>query len=222
MVVRKRKNWRSSSKARQKRAAEEKHPNTHRVVSLFDATVVLLQSIVEVGVTTMENIAPQRLSDRTGIGAMTICGHSLWRMTHRLECLLEKALRCIHIALLAHHRVNQIPVTINGSREITPFPVDTHVGFIDMPGPPAWPRRFARSCSAISGAKQASQSRTVSWVKTMPRSKNISARSRRLNLYRSRHRTTRSTMSVGYSRKLKGVPVRSLKTRLQLGQQNMR
>src|SRR6266487_5977206 len=74
----------------------------------------------------------------------------------------------------------------------------------------------------MSGSKRASQSRTASWVNSKPRSTNISARSRGLNVYRSRQRTTRSTMSVGYSRKLKGISVRSLKVRLQSEQRNIR
>ena len=41
---------------------------------------------------------------------------------------------------------------------------------------------------------------TASWVKTMPRSKDISGRSCRLNLYRIRHNTMRHTTSVGYWR----------------------
>ncbi len=60
---------------------------------------------------------------------------------------------------------------------------------------------------------RASQSRTVSWVKTTPRGRNSSARSRRLNLYRRRQRTTSRTRSVGYCKWLKGVPLRSLKVR---------
>src|SRR4051812_1018224 len=58
-------------------------------------------------------------------------------------------------------------------------------------------------------------SRTASWVNSKPRSRNISARSRRLSLYRSRQSTISKTMSVGNWRKLKGVPVRSLNLRPQ-------
>jgi hypothetical protein len=45
---------------------------------------------------------------------------------------------------------------------------------------------------------------------------------RRLNLYRSRQRTTSRTISVGYSSKLDGVAVRSLKVRLHSEQENVR
>jgi hypothetical protein len=44
---------------------------------------------------------------------------------------------------------------------------------------------------------------------------------RRLNLYRSRHNTTRRTISVGYSRKLNAVLVRSLKVCLHAEQRNV-
>ncbi len=62
---------------------------------------------------------------------------------------------------------------------------------------PALPLRLARSCCVMSGAKRASQSRTASWVNSKPRDKNISDKCRRESLYRSLHRTTRRTMSVG-------------------------
>jgi hypothetical protein len=73
------------------------------------------------------------------------------------------------------------------------------------------PYRFVRNWSAIIGAKRVSQSRTVSCVRAKPLSKNSSATSRRLNLYRSRHKTASRTISVGTSRELKGVSARSLK-----------
>jgi len=62
------------------------------------------------------------------------------------------------------------------------------------------PRRFTRNRAVNNGAKRASRSRTASCVKTKPRARNISARSRRLSLYRSRHNTTSRTISVGSSR----------------------
>ncbi len=64
---------------------------------------------------------------------MSIRRDLLWRVTDHLECLLEKALRCIHISLLAQHGVNEVSVTINGTIEVAPIPVHFDVRFIDMP-----------------------------------------------------------------------------------------
>lgn len=61
----------------------------------------------------------------------------------------------------------------------------------------------------------ASQSRTAWGGNVKPRGKNLSARSRKLSLERTRHTITHRTMSEGYARKLKGVLVRSLPPRVQ-------
>jgi DDE domain len=58
-----------------------------------------------------------------------------------------------------------------------------------------------------------SHSRTASCVKLIPRCRDISAKSRKLSLYRKRHKSTRQTTSVGYCSRSKAVPVRSLNTR---------
>ena len=87
---------------------------------------------------------------------------------------------------------------------------------------PAQPRRLARSRSAQSGARRNSQLRIVSWVTPKPRSRSSAATSRKLSVYRRRQSTASRTISVGYWRSLKGVPVRSLKRRRQAWQRNRR
>lgn len=37
---------------------------THWVIPLFDATVVLLQPIIEIGITAMDDVPPERFTDR--------------------------------------------------------------------------------------------------------------------------------------------------------------
>ncbi len=65
---------------------------------------------------------------------MPISCYSLWSMTGCLKSLLEKSLGSIHVSLLAQHRVNEVPIPINGTIEVTPLPLDLDVGFIDIPG----------------------------------------------------------------------------------------
>jgi len=144
---------------------------THRVIALFDATVILFQAIVEILVGSVEDISAKGLTNGSWIRVMSIGRHTLWRMTHRLESLLEKALGSLHIPLLAEPRINQVPISIDSAVEVAPFPMHFDVGFIDVPGGACVPRRLARSWSANNGANRASQSRTVSCVNTKPRSR---------------------------------------------------
>ena len=68
--------------------------------------MILFYEIVEIVVTLVENFTSKRFADRTGIGAMTIRRHLFWRMTHRLERLLEKALSRLHISLVTELSIN--------------------------------------------------------------------------------------------------------------------
>ncbi|GHP00415.1 hypothetical protein KSF_104620 [Reticulibacter mediterranei] len=106
---------------------------SHGVVALFDATMILFYEIIEVVTTLVENFSAKGLTYCSWIGNMPIGGDSLWCMAHRLERLLEKSLRCIHIPFLAQHRVNEIAISINGPIQVTPLPLHFDVGFINMP-----------------------------------------------------------------------------------------
>ncbi len=85
--------------------------------------MILLQSIIEVVITTVDDSIAKRFADCPGIGVMPIRRHLIWSMTNRLNCLLEKALGRLHGALLAEHRINQIAIPIDGPIEITPLPM---------------------------------------------------------------------------------------------------
>jgi len=107
---------------------------THGIVALLHATVVLLQSIVEILITSMENVIATDLADRTWVRTVPIRDHALWSMTDRLKGLLEKALGGVPISLLTEHRVNQIAILINGTIQVAPLSLDPHVGLINVPG----------------------------------------------------------------------------------------
>jgi hypothetical protein len=106
----------------------------HGIIPLFDATMILLQRIVEIVVTLMEHVTSKDLANGTWIGAVPIRDDEFWSTTNYFKCLLEKLLCSIHIAFLAYHRVNQVSITINGTIERAPVPVHFDVRFIDMPG----------------------------------------------------------------------------------------
>lgn len=83
----------TSSKARQMRDTEVKFPKpAHEIVALFDASVVLLQSIVEICVGPLQDISSKRLADRTRVGVMSIGRDSFGYITDSVDSLLEKAL----------------------------------------------------------------------------------------------------------------------------------
>jgi len=63
---------------------------THGVITLFDATVVLLQSIIEVPVGPMRDLTAQGLAYGSWIGIMAIGRHSLWGVIDDVDGLLEK------------------------------------------------------------------------------------------------------------------------------------
>jgi hypothetical protein len=85
--------------------------------------MILFHKIVEIGVGSMENITTKRFADGARVGVMPISRHSLWGMTNRLKWLSEKSFRRIHVPFLAQHRVNQVPITIDGAVQITPLPM---------------------------------------------------------------------------------------------------
>jgi len=87
IVVRTRKNWRTSSKARQKRDAEATLPPTHGGIALLDATVILLQSIVEGAVGPVKHVTAQGLADGTRVGVMPIGCHPFWGVTNHIDGL---------------------------------------------------------------------------------------------------------------------------------------
>src|SRR5258708_34745427 len=92
--------------------------------------MILFQSLVERVVGPVHTITAQDLADRTWIGLMTIGSDSLWRLTNRLEYLLEKTLGCVPVSLLTHHAINQTVMTVKSTRQRAPCPLNLHVGFI--------------------------------------------------------------------------------------------
>ena len=74
----------------------------------------------------------------------------------------------------------------------------------------------------MSGSSFVSQSRTASWLTSMPRRAIISLRSRRVSRYRSRQDTTKAMMSLGRQARFNTPRLRSLNCRPQSRQRNRR
>jgi hypothetical protein len=102
---------------------------------LFDASVVLLQSIVQIVVVPMDDGTAKGLADRTGVGIMSIGRHPLRGVTNDLDGLRRsKRLAASMSRFSAPHRVHQVTIPIDGAIEIAPVPFDIDVGFINVPG----------------------------------------------------------------------------------------
>jgi hypothetical protein len=62
---------------------------------LFDAAVILLQTVIKILIGPMLDLVTHDLADSPWIGTVPICCDRLWRMTDRCNRLLEKS-RSLH------------------------------------------------------------------------------------------------------------------------------
>jgi hypothetical protein len=76
----------------------------HGGIALFDATVILLDAVVERAVASVNRLVTECLADGTGRGIMPIGRDLLWCMTYDVDSLLEKALGRLPIPLLGSAR----------------------------------------------------------------------------------------------------------------------
>jgi hypothetical protein len=93
---------------------------THGLVSTFDATVILLQSVVQVAAGAVLHAFTQLRPDRPRVAVVAIRGHPV--RDNIGDCLggLEERLRSRHVTVLAEHHVDQRTVAVNGAIEIAP------------------------------------------------------------------------------------------------------
>jgi hypothetical protein len=152
------------------------------VVASFYAPVILFHHVVFVLTGAVVDVRVEFLGDGLGVAGMAVGGDLLGldlgdRSGGAGECLSGG-----DIAGFAEINVDQVTIVVDRPVEIAPFAGDFDVRLINMPAPAGLPARRLRNPSANRGASLASQSRTASWVNTMPRIRNISAKSRRLSL----------------------------------------
>src|SRR5215471_6226577 len=95
---------------------------SHRPDPLFDASMVLLQMIVQVPVGAMTYLTPERGFDGTGISAVSITGDALRDTTRDGARRAEEGFRRGLVARLAQPDIDQIPIPINGPVEVDQAP----------------------------------------------------------------------------------------------------
>ena len=148
----------------------------HGSVSSLDPAMVLLNSFIQILVGAVFHGFAQFGPDRARITVVTVGRDARRSDAGHHSCRSEEQLRRLHVPGLAQSDVDERAETINGAIKT----------------------RRRRSSSIRAGVSFASQSRTASWLNSIPRIRNISGRSRRLSLYRRRQNTTSAMTSERY------------------------
>ena len=110
--------------------------SAHGLVSAFDATVILLQSVVEIAARAMAYVTAQFSSDRPRIAVVSV-GRDAGRGDAG-DCLgrAEERLGGGHVACLAQHHVYQHTGAIDGAIEVDPAALDLDVDPMGCRAPP--------------------------------------------------------------------------------------
>src|SRR4051812_8095565 len=105
----------------------------HGPISAFDAAVILLQPVIQVGAGPVPHALAQLGADRPGVAVVAI-GRDPVRChpSHRFGRPKER-LRGFHVAVLAEQHVDQVPVPVDGAIEIAPPPLHFQVCLIHIP-----------------------------------------------------------------------------------------
>jgi hypothetical protein len=184
--------------------------------------MILLYPVVQVHVRPMLYLISHDFAYSTWIGTMPIRCDVLWSMTNHCKGLLEELLGGIHITLFTQPYVNEIAVMVNSSIKITPFPMDLDVGLIHVPGSASLASSFCTQLVRKQRCKSGFPLPYRLMSERPPMLQKHLCHISKAELIAQSPEMTRRTISVGYSRKLKGVPVRSLKRCLQAAQRNVR
>ena len=117
---------------------------------------------------------------------MPVGGHLLGAMPHHPDGLREEPQSGVHIPALARDGVHRVAIAVDGPVQVAGAGHAPARRSRSRNQPvPALPRRLARGRSVSSGVppargSPASHSRAASWVKTMPCSRSMVARFRKL------------------------------------------
>src|SRR3954454_16949730 len=92
----------------------------HRVVALFDAPMVLLDSIIFIAATPILHSLSQHFGDGPWIRVVPVRGHLFGTMSRDRLSTAEEALGHGHVPIGTQHRIDQLPFAVNRSIQITP------------------------------------------------------------------------------------------------------
>ena len=95
--------------------------------------MVLLGTIVHVSTGPVLDCLAQDGTDCSGIGAMAVYRHPVRPETHGRPSRPEEGLCRLHVAVLAEHGIDQVPVPVDRPAEVGPATTDLQVGLVGIP-----------------------------------------------------------------------------------------
>jgi hypothetical protein len=87
----------------------------HRIIALFDPTVILLDPIIFVAAAPMFDLLPEHFREGAWRGTMPVGGHLCGTASGDGLRTPEEALGGRHVPVRTEHRVNQLPLFVNRS-----------------------------------------------------------------------------------------------------------
>src|SRR4051794_9647439 len=105
----------------------------HGSVAAFDAAVILLQPVVQVGAGPVPHIFAQLGADRPGVAVVAVGRDPVRRDAGDRLRGAEERLSGRHVAVLAEQHVDQVPVPVDGAIQIAPAPMHFQVCLIYIP-----------------------------------------------------------------------------------------
>ncbi len=105
----------------------------HRVVTLLNAAVVLLDPIIFIAATPMLHLLPEHFGDGARIRVVTVSRDLFGTTSGDGLGTAEKALGCRHVALRAQHRIHELPVPVNRTIQIDPPSTHLYIRLIHVP-----------------------------------------------------------------------------------------
>jgi hypothetical protein len=105
----------------------------HGIVTLFDSAVILLDSIILIAAAPMLYLLPEHFGHGPRIGVVTIGGHLFGTASGDGWGTAEEALGGCHISFGTEHRVDQLPLFVNGPIPINPPATHLYIGLIYIP-----------------------------------------------------------------------------------------
>src|SRR5688500_14606526 len=155
----------------------------HWSVAAFETPVILFQPVIEVAAGPVPHPFAELGPDRAGVAVVAVGRDPVGR--HPSDCpgRAEERLRRRHVAVLAEQHVHERASAVDRAIEIAPAPTNLQICLINVPAAahlaaPAVPQLLGQR----GGELGLPRAHGLSWQNTMPRTRNISGRSRKLSL----------------------------------------
>ena len=102
----------------------------HRVVALFDRSMTLLHTVVQVLILAMQHLATDDPANCLRVGRMFVSRHPQKFLFCTVQQTPQKALCCVLVSVLTEHRIKKISISADRTVQVTPLTTDLDVGLI--------------------------------------------------------------------------------------------